>query len=1230
MAEQRGKFVERVSIEYALNGESLTNATRKSMEDWKKLHKHAKAFSIAESKKTLKALEAQAKTSSFRIEKDRRAEIKKTNDKRLRDELALQRKIAAAQSKYEAKKKKGSIAGGFSNFGGKIGTIGAYGAAITIINALRQAVTFMVTKAIELESAFTDLAVKSGYTNKEMTKVADTVIQVASATKFSTIEITGAATALGKLGFEAEEVVEILPVVGNVAAATGETLQATAEVFGKVINAYGFSADAAQNVGDRLVDVFNNSALSLEKFNTAFSYVGSAAASTGTSFNELTAAMAVLSDRGITASKIGTGLRNVFTKLGTEGEGLRDILERISDAHLSFYEVAELVGRRAANQLFIMANSLDEFDANVARSMEDFGEAAKAAAIQMDTFQSKLDILVNTIVNLVVPEFDADETFRDSLIDRIGLLDRLSIALDTTGKNKRNKIEGIIAQLPDFREEYKAAIEVLTAEGESLNDNQILKKMIDIENAKTGVNGIFDVLNQISGQQGKVMSDYAKGLDNILLILDGDGDSTVTDAVLGFDKRKAKAKADQTKSDLQILIGATIESIDKNLGTDKRNSFIEGYLGDGSLTEAKDILEELFDPEKKGNVKNKGYLRLLEGYGTDTEKFYAEEKKKYLVYDRENIIDALSKKYTDKVKQIRKITGGFDDAQNTNNALDIANIRELKEQRQKALDELCEQDPVYTWNKFQYACDKTKGRKPKGEIGTFKKSTTQEAEYLREKDLLNKQYRNEDDPEQKLVINEKLISLEKLYRSQLMFEYQKYYKDMADARDAFVKKYPDQAGEFDGAVQRAKDNQVKDETARVLNENTYNNRGLDARAEVYKRDKDNKQQYLLDIAKIDLKIKNLDRDDFEGKKALNKERNKITSDYYLQEEQNLSLHYEKLQTELKKIEEANKLALADPDKLGSTLDTTKLKAEISKLKSELLKLRTENIKNQKADGENGGGDPPTEPYDLFPDIMKAYDDVYAVYAQIGDMKLEMIREQNARELALISERYENEKGIVDASLQAGIVSQEQAQEANERLRRKKIDAENKANKTLFEAQKKRDKEDAIFTGISSTAQAIALAFTKGTPIEATIMAAISAAAISASTAMNIGAIGKRKFVPQKYADGGIIEGKSHSQGGVPFTVSGYGGFEAEGGEYIVNKEATRNNLAELERINGKTRTGKRKYATGGIVSADDINSNGFNEALLEALNRPVRAYITDQDLSKSESERNALSLKTSY
>lgn len=126
------------------------------------------------------------------------------------------------------------------------------------------------------------------------------------------------------------------------------------------------------------------------------------------------------------------------------------------------------------------------------------------------------------------------------------------------------------------------------------------------------------------------------------------------------------------------------------------------------------------------------------------------------------------------------------------------------------------------------------------------------------------------------------------------------------------------------------------------------------------------------------------------------------------------------------------------------------------------------------------------------------------------------------------------------------------------------------------------------------------------------------------------AISKRKFVPQKYEDGGLVYGNSHARGGVPFTVKGKGGYEMEGGEFIVRKEAVKNNLAELERINGKTSKPTRKFATGGIVPNVVDNDGGLNSSILEALNRPVRAYVTDQDLAKSESERRALSKKSSY
>ena len=47
----------------------------------------------------------------------------------------------------------------------------------------------------------------------------------------------------------------------------------------------------------------------------------------------------------------------------------------------------------------------------------------------------------------------------------------------------------------------------------------------------------------------------------------------------------------------------------------------------------------------------------------------------------------------------------------------------------------------------------------------------------------------------------------------------------------------------------------------------------------------------------------------------------------------------------------------------------------------------------------------------------------------------------------------------------------------------------------------------------------------------------------------------------------MVEGPSHAQGGIPFTVAGQGGYEMEGGEFIVNKRASSMHRDLLERIN---------------------------------------------------------------
>ena len=162
------------------------------------------------------------------------------------------------------------------------------------------------------------------------------------------------------------------------------------------------------------------------------------------------------------------------------------------------------------------------------------------------------------------------------------------------------------------------------------------------------------------------------------------------------------------------------------------------------------------------------------------------------------------------------------------------------------------------------------------------------------------------------------------------------------------------------------------------------------------------------------------------------------------------------------------------------------------------------------------------------------------------------------------------------------------------------------------------------------AMAISMASVNKWPVPAIPMMALAAAAGAAQ----IAAI-QSQNIPS-YGDGGVIQGKSHAQGGVK--VLG-GRAEVEGGEFITNKVTTTRNVELLEFINTRKKkinlddmlefyVGKRsnvkkvianasprtRFADGGVIPSLR-NDFEFNDRLVDTMeayaNRPVWVAVTD-------------------
>ena len=1258
LGSNESKMVEKIAIEYYLKGETIASALRKAQQEV--IKSNAQLSKLTRKQKLV--LEKQILFDAKKIQEEKRASEEAANRKANRQKeleertylskslrnfkaYLLKKKRAFAKSNSSKDNDK-TFSSAFQNFPNKIGAISAYTGAIAVIGAVTSAVKYAITKTIEYEKAFTDLGVKAGYTSGEVNKVGKAVLSTAAASKFSTLEIVSAATALGKLGFKAKENVDMLPQVAAVAAATGESLSSTAESIGKVIRAYDIAANNTSVVSDRMVSIFNSSALNLQKFNMAFAYTGAAAESTGTSFTELTSAMAILSDRGITASKVGTGLRNIFIKLGSKGKDLRDILQDVSDENLSFYETAELVGNRAATQLFTLANSIEEFDSKVADSQHQFGAALAASATQMDTFSAQWDIFINTITDTVAaPSFDKDGTFETKLHDSLGLMKEFNAMI--SGSAGKASLKGLVYQnreLVKFFKEYKSlpknigkTDEELINELKETHYKRFTSMRADYNRRKALFKLNFTLNDKQKEEESNKLDKMKDSLNKEKAVWSG-YDSLYgmlksvtfnTDIINPFSKAIKEYDVDKDANDLKVKalevqdrVLKILKSVEVKYGK-KRGVQLKGFISELKTEQIKGLVDSDILTTDDANYIVKNISKV-------TEKTLDKIRKASdMTYE-----DYLRSKYKKETKGIDTIDGASGVRYATQLAGkkldDIKNLKSRLSDLDSLRKEICENIPSLA-AELGFQCKNASKHKRKSEnFSRFDRNSSEDEAYKNTKNELKNDYmvaeKNGDILKQQ-KIRQKQILLEKDYREFMFNSYKSYLDKMASAKDAYLAKNPNKKEEFESYMNSIKDYQTKSNGEGTRNVNDLTNSANELKSKQYEQDIVDKQNYIREMAKLENELK--------GKRVSPKERkayydkmNKLTNEFYDKEINKSRSALDKLKDLLLQVEASN---LSQKETFGNDaalIDTKGIEEKIQKLEGQIAKLMATKESSQK----NGVGK--KRDFDYVGAAIEMSNNLYNVYEEAADRELELLKQKTDRELEVISRRYDEEKEIRDSALESGIISMEQATEAEERARERKIDAENLANKKLFDAQKKRDKEDAIFKGATSIAQATALSISlQVIPPVAAVMAAISAAAITASVASNLAAISSRKFIPKKYADGGIVYGKSHRNGGVPFTVRGNGGYEMEGGEFIVNKESTRLHLAELERINkskGHFNIG-RKFARGGVVNtaSADANTEMLN-ILIEEFRKPVRAYVTDQDLAKSNSEREALTKKVNY
>jgi len=1136
----------------------------------------SKRASKAKIEADLKAIRSGKGSAKKRLD----AEIKYLQEvkKKYKEGSAEFEKLQGRISEAQGKRREASFRGGFlsglrgQGIGKALGSLTGVGSAVAalrkIFQGLQKAITESFKASVEYEAQLAQLQAVTGVSNTELRELSRSVLDVAGSTTFTSEEIVKLQTELGKLGFSTQEIVNATEGVARTAQALGEGVAPVAQKIGQILKQYNLTANETEKISDILVSTINSSALSFEGFGTAIQYVGPLAAQVGTDFETVSSAMAVLADNGFTASRIGTGLRGIFTELSVSGRDLESAIKQLADRNISFAQAIELVGKRNAGQLISLIENVDALG-DLEDKYYQVGAANIAAAQQIDTFKGNMQLLNSALnrVGISIGNFIKDSDLVKAalrIIDEEGY--QTTLAMETLsnansevfGESLTKQARDFLGQLEINRKEINRYL-TLSAYIEDGKDLAIVSRRAIVDGivnplAEEAVN-IQNKIDSLGGslatkKQRNELKDRLEEIREQVEFTFGSGPGGARTITVDYTKTLEGMGAAVDE------VGGQIAELAKQILMDDARETIAGRFAD--------------DLERMRDLREDDLLTLEQAAALE---FDARKK----VFDVNELITEQEQAIADLKEEINSNIGWNGEEEL---AVEEAKLEALEQQKTNYQNIERTAKEMFVFAQKEYELE---FRTLQNQIASEKEAMKlRQSEVKLRIETIQNQIEGEKNEEKKKQLIKDQVELQK---SLLVIQ-----NNSRETIDGYIEET--RAGLLD---QR-----------KLWDDLGFDLRLLDKALERLKQFELVTQKLKIDFPELETAARGLAKSFGEQFGEQLKNGIALTPAQEQEVKDSLSSLFEKFGISEEDLSSSQRKLLEDYILSTLDVDPSKVKEKTDQLLNLLLSELT--------------------------DAAKAY----------NATALENTQNRLNQELDAIRSRYKTEEQILKSQLDNQLITESQFRTKKEELRKKQLQEENEIQKKIFDAQKK---NDLINIGIE-TAEAVASNLLKNfatapTP-KAAVQTAIGNAIIIAGGAAKADAVRRRKFFPATFEEGGIVNGPSHSEGGVPFTVQGQGGYEMEGGEFIVNKKAAAFHRSLLERINGSvkpnTSVAQHSFAMGGLIDTakaanipmadSEKESVNYLKAIANAtlstasdMKKPVRAFVSSKDLTTDETSR---------
>lgn len=242
-----------------------------------------------------------------------------------------------------------------------------------LASGLKNVVSDVIRTGEEFTAAISKVGAISGATADELKQLEDAARLYGSTTMYSAKESADALQYMALAGWNAQQAIDALPSVLNLAASSGMDLGRASDIVTDYITAFGLSVDDAARFVDIMSYAMSHSNTTTEMLGEAYKNCAATAHSMGITVEEVTAALMTMANAGVKGGEAGTTLNTLMTRLATDTKGCATQLKEFG---VEIYDLTTGKMNSLSKIMVDLSAAWDSLDGNMQRQ----AELAKAIA----------------------------------------------------------------------------------------------------------------------------------------------------------------------------------------------------------------------------------------------------------------------------------------------------------------------------------------------------------------------------------------------------------------------------------------------------------------------------------------------------------------------------------------------------------------------------------------------------------------------------------------------------------------------------------------------------------------------------------------------------------------------------------------------------------------------------------------------------------------------------------